>query len=118
MPYSSKAARTCQIIPFQMEILSRHTDYLSRWLDASMPMGICNADIFSTEEKQAGTSSAYVVIWVRETADPAYKVYSRGNRWIVMDAIRDNTLGSFSSFADALNMIRPVLPREKGIVAA
>ena len=118
MLYSSEASRTCQIIPFQMEILSRHTDYLSRWLDASTPMGICNADIFTTEEKQAGTSSAYVVIWVRETADPAYKIYSRGNRWIVMDAVRDNILGSFAGFADALNMIRPVLPREKGIVAA
>ena len=114
----SETQNTCQIIPFQMEIMCRHRDYLDRWIAASQPMGICDADIFPAEEKQAGVSSGYVLVWVRETSNPAYKVYSRGNRWIVMDAVRDNTLGQFASFADALNMIRPVLPVKQDIVAA
>ncbi|MBO1324170.1 hypothetical protein K2X14_03235 [Acetobacter sp. TBRC 12305] len=118
MLYDSETSGACNIIPFQMEILSRHRDYLSRWVEAGMPMGVSDADIFPAEQKQAGVSSGYVLVWVRETPDPAYKVYSRGNRWVVMDAIRDTALGNFNSFSDALHMIRPVLPREQNIVAA
>ena len=115
---TSSQQHTCQIIPFQMEITSRQQAYLTRWVQAAQPMGICDADVFVSEQKQAGISAGYVVVWVRETPDPAYKIYCHGNRWIVMDAIRDNKLGSFNTFADALNMIRPVMPREQGIVAA
>ena len=118
MTHLTAAPSTCTIIPFQMEVLTRHHEYLSRWVEASLPMGICDADVFSTSEKQSGASSEYIVVWVRETSDPAYKVFSRGNKWVVMDAIRDNQLGQFSSFADALHMIRPVLPRPEKIVAA
>ncbi|QEO18338.1 hypothetical protein [Acetobacter vaccinii] len=118
MANTSATLNVCQVIPFQMEILSRHKDYLMRWLEAGMPMGVSDADIFPAEEKQSGMSSGYVLVWVRETPDPAYKVYSRGNRWFVVDAIRDNVLGNFPSFSGALNMIRPVLTVEKDIVAA
>lgn len=118
MPHLIDATSACKIIPFQMEVLARHREYLSRWVEASLPMGICDADVFSTTEKQSGSSSEYIVVWVRETSDPAYKVFSRGNKWIVMDAIRDNQLGQFASFADAMHMIRPVLPRPEKIVAA
>lgn len=65
----------CKIIPFQMEILSRHREYLSRWVEAGLPMGVCDADVFSASQRQPGLSSEYVVIWVRETPDPAYKVF-------------------------------------------
>ena len=63
-------------------------------------------------------SPGYVLVWVRETQDPAYRGDSRGNRWFVVDAIRDNVLGNFPSFSGALNMIRPVLTVEKDNVAA
>lgn len=115
---TSSQQHTCQIIPFQMEITSRQQAYLTRWVQAAQPMGICDADVFVSEQKQAGVSAGYVVVWVRETPDPAYQIYCHGNRWVVMDAIRDNKLGCFNTFADALNMIRPVMPREQGIVAA
>lgn len=118
MPHLNESLPTCKIIPFQMELLSRHREYLSRWVEAGHPMGVCDADVFSAPERQSGLSSEYVVIWVRETADPAYKIYSRGNKWVVMDAIRENQLGLFASFADALNMVRPVLPLPGKIVAA
>lgn len=118
MPRKNDAPSVSNVVPFQMEILSGHREYLSRWLHAGQPMGVCDADIFSVEQRQAGVSSGYVLIWVRETPDPAYKVYSRGNSWVVMDAIRENVLGQFRSFADALYMVRPVLPRPEKIVAA
>lgn len=118
MLHTNEASSACQILPFQLEILPHHRDYLSRWLEAGLPMGLCDADVFSSTEKRAGSSSEYVVVWVRETADPAYKIFSLGNKWIVVDAIRENSLGQFSSFADALLMIRPVLPRQEKIVAA
>lgn len=118
MPHLTAAPSACKIIPFKMEVLTRHREYLSRWVEAGLPMGVCDADVFTSSEKQSGSSSEYVVVWVRETSDPAYKIFSRGNRWLVVDAIRENLLGQFSSFADALNMIRPVLPRPEKIVAA
>lgn len=118
MPCKNDAPSVSNVIPFQLEILSAHREYLSRWLNAGLPMGVCDADIFSVQQRQAGVSSDYVLIWVRETADPAYKIYSRGISWVVMDAIRENTLGQFRSFADALHMVRPVLPRPEKIVAA
>lgn len=118
MPRKNDAPSVSNVIPFQMEILSHHREYLSRWVSAGHPMGVCDADIFSVEQRQAGVSSGYALIWVRETADPAYKIYSRGNSWVVMDAIRETVLGQFRSFADALHMVRPVLPRPEKIVAA
>ncbi|GAL96813.1 hypothetical protein FOH24_09300 [Acetobacter tropicalis] len=118
MLHMNETPSVCKIIPFQMEILSRHREYLSRWIEAGLPMGVCDADVFSASQREPGLSSEYVVIWVRETPDPAYKVFSRGNKWIVVDAVREHQLGQFSSFADALNMVRPVLPRPEKIVAA
>lgn len=115
---TTETPSTCKIIPFQMEILSRHREYLSRWVEAGLPMGVCDADVFGSSDREPGHSSEYIVIWVRETADPAYKIFSRGNKWILVDAIREHQLGQFASFADALNMVRPVLPLPEKIVAA
>ena len=72
MANTSATLNVCQVIPFQMEILSRHKDYLMRWLEAGMPMGVSDAEILTAEEKHSRLSSRYSLVRVRVTPDTAY----------------------------------------------
>ncbi|QDH17651.1 hypothetical protein [Swingsia samuiensis] len=99
------------IIPLRQSVLPRHREYLSRWLEAGTRMGLFDAEIVETD-KSVDHSKAidYVLVWVRENPDPAYLLRPQGMRWILVDQLRDNELGSYASFEHALHTIRPVLP--------
>lgn len=102
------------VIPLRALFLPRHHESLARWLAASAPMGVCDAEV-STGSAPASPTAAHpvehVVVWVRESADPAYLIRPLGLRWAVIDPQRNYELGRHSSFEAALNAIRPVLPR-------
>ncbi|MCH4024559.1 MAG: hypothetical protein LKH33_11815 [Acetobacter sp.] len=105
------------VVPFRLSVLPRHKEYLGKWLDAGLPMGICDADI--CQEMFSETQhSDQVMIWVRETSAPAYTIHPEGTKWIVVDAIRGRELTRQASFEDALHFVRPVLPRHSKIAAA
>lgn len=105
------------VVPFRMGILPRHREYLAHWLNAGLCMGLCDADICRDEEA-SHAEAEQILVWVRENADPAYIVRPEGNRWVVVDAIRDRELSRQSSFDLALNFIRPVLPVQGKVAAA
>ncbi|MDG6095493.1 hypothetical protein LOC54_10325 [Acetobacter sp. AN02] len=105
------------VVPFRLSFLPRHREYLSRWLTAGLPMGLCDADI-GADPGSSAQDPDIVMVWVRETADPAYTVRPQGTRWVVADAIRNRELSREGSFEAALNFIRPVLPVPEVTVAA
>jgi len=100
------------VIPLRMSVLQRHREYLMRWLDAGARMGLCDADVCRDENGMA----EQILVWVRENADPAYRVRPEGMRWVLTDHLRDHRLGTFEDFESALQAIRPVLP--VGAIAA
>jgi hypothetical protein len=69
-------------------------------------MGLHDADV-SYWTPVGERHEGYVLIWVRENADPAYRVIPSGARWKVIDHLRNHTLGRFASFEAALHFIRP-----------
>lgn len=102
------------VVPLRALFLPRHHESLARWLTASAPMGVSDAEV-ATAAAPASPSAPHavehVLIWVRESADPAYMIRPRGLRWAVIDHQRNYELGRHSSFEAALNAVRPVLPR-------
>lgn len=108
---SVKTPATGTVVPFRQKLLPRHQQYLAQWLQASEKMGILDASI---ENNPLSSKSAHndqiVVIWVRENADPAYIIRPQGHVWCLIDCLRDNELGRFTSLSMALYTIRPVLP--------
>ena len=98
------------VVSLRLNFLPRHREHLQRWLQAAASMGICDADVSPRPTAQRDTVMLeHVLIWVRETADPAYMIRPQGMRWLVIDHVRNHKLGSFSSFEAALHCIRPVL---------
>ena len=105
------------VIPFRAGFLPRHREYLSRWLEAGLSMGLFDADIEMDRHAKASESVSYVLVWVRENADPAYMVRPQGNRWLLIDQLRGHSLGVYTSFEHALHTIRPVLPLSETVAA-
>jgi len=105
------------VVPLRQDLLPRHREFLARWLEAGLCMGLCDADICEDGRNEVGSVIHHVLVWVRENADPAYMIRPRGMRWVLIDHLRDHEIGSYGSFETALNTIRPVLPA-KAIVAA
>ncbi|WP_173569854.1 hypothetical protein [Acetobacter conturbans] len=105
------------VIPFRMAILPRHKEYLGRWLEAGMRMGLCDAEI-CIDDEASYADAEQVLVWVRENASPAYLIHPEGNRWVVVDALRDNVLSVEHSFELALDFIRPALPVQGSVAAA
>jgi hypothetical protein len=95
------------VVPFRVNVLPRHLSLLQKWLAAGRRMGLCDASLCRASEY--GPRHPYVLVWVRENADPAYMVFSEGRRWVVTDHLRQNELTRVGSFEEALHFIRPVL---------
>jgi hypothetical protein len=108
---------TCagNVVPIRLRLGQRHGAYLCRWLEAGQRMGLHDAEItYSTPD--GACAEGLVLIWVRESPDPAYRVVPEQMRWLVIDNLRDHALGRFTTFEAALNFIRPVIA--SAIVAA
>lgn len=100
------------VIAFHMRVLPRHVAVLTRWLQAGRSMGLCDASAFQSRRGDVAgiePNTDYILVWVRENADPAYMVTPAGSHWTVSDCVRQQVLGRLRSFEDALNFIRPVL---------
>lgn len=97
------------VVPMQLRFLPEHRAYLTRWLNAGMAMGLCDADVSPRTPIDSAVLLEHVVVWVRETANPAYLIRPDGMCWLVIDYVRNHKLGSFPSFQAALYRIRPVL---------
>jgi hypothetical protein len=106
-----EAAVVTNIVPLHPRVMPRHTALLARWLAAGQRMGLCNAQAFYPGKSERDRRD-YVLVWVRENADPAYMVHPEGAGWVVTDMVRQKLLVRLSSFGAALNFIRPVLPLE------
>ena len=103
------------VVPLRQRIMPRHTELLTRWLEAGRRMGLCDASAFSPERVGGlteGPRQDYVLVWVREVIDPAYMVMAEGVHWVVVDAVRQLTMARLASFEAALTFIRPVLSLE------
>lgn len=96
------------VVPFRLSVLPRHLALLEQWLSAGRCMGLCDASLY--EPGSEGPKTHYVLVWVRENADPAYMVVPDGARWCVTDYLRERTLARVRTFEEALQFIRPVLP--------
>jgi hypothetical protein len=95
------------VVVLRQRLLGHHIEVLQRWLEAGRCMGLCDASAC-----QAGPGRIepdYVLVWVRENADPAYMITPEGMRWRVTDSIRGEVLANHASFEAALHSIRPVL---------
>jgi hypothetical protein len=97
------------VVPLRLRFLPRHREYLMRWLQAGTSMGLCDVDVSPRAPTDSAVVLDHVSIWVRENADPAYVIRPDGMRWMVVDHLRNHTLGSFASFEAALACVRPVL---------
>lgn len=96
------------VVPIKLCVTQRHRAYLFRWLEAGERMGLHDAEIaYCTPDRDC--PDGIVLIWVRESPDPAYRLLPDRMRWLVMDHLRDHPLGRFSSFEAALHFIRPVI---------
>ena len=103
---SEEIAFTPNVLPFRVRLTERHHTHLLRWLEAGKRMGLHDVEIaYRTPEGEP--HDGYVLIWVRENADPAYRVIPSGARWMVIDHLRSHTLGRFADFEAALHFIRP-----------
>jgi hypothetical protein len=98
------------IVYLYQRVTLRHTELLARWLQAGRRMGLCNAEAFHPGRHDRQRD--YILVWVRENADPAYMVHAEGTGWVVTDTVRQAELAQLSSFEAALHFIRPVLPFE------
>ncbi|GBR13221.1 MULTISPECIES: hypothetical protein [Asaia] len=116
-PKNETPAPLSNVIPLRFNVLPRHREYLSQWLQAGLAMGLCDADIETECFEGRDEAVAHILIWVRENADPAYMIKPRGLRWVLIDHIREHELGVYASLELALHTVRPVLPL-KSIAAA
>lgn len=106
------------VVSLRLSFLPRHREYLMRWLQAGACMGLCDADVTPRATPQRdNVVLEHVLVWVRESADPAYMVRPEGMRWLVIDHVRNHKLGSFASFEAALHCIRPVLSPNTTVAA-
>jgi hypothetical protein len=96
------------VVGFRLSILPRHVVLLHKWLKAGRQMGLSDGSVYPPED--GGPSTEFVLIWVRENADPAYMIAPEGTQWIVTDYVRNRRLARTRGFEEALNAIRPVLP--------
>src|SRR5260370_19125109 len=103
---SDEIAFTANVVPFRLRVTERHHSNLLRWLEAGSRMGLHDAEVVY-RTPQGGRHDGYVLIWVRENPDPAYRVVPIGIRWSVIDHLRNRTLGRFATFEAALDFIRP-----------
>ena len=103
------------VICFHYRITERHRAYLMSWLKAGQRMGLHDADIAPPVPLDPKQHAGYVLIWVRENPDPAYRVVPEGRTWVVIDELRNHRLGKFPSFTGALHFIRPALGVESAI---
>lgn len=106
-----EATVATNVVPLHPRVMPRHTALLARWLAAGQRMGLCNAQAFYPGKSEPQQRD-YVLVWVRENADPAYMVHPEGTVWVVTDMVRQMVLVRLSTFGAALNFIRPVLPLE------
>jgi hypothetical protein len=97
------------VVDFRLRVLPRHMELVARWLEAGRVMGLCDAQPYRCDPRRPGPAE-HVVVWVRESADPAYMVAADGLHWTVTDCVRDLPLARLRSFEEALHFIRPVLP--------
>ena len=95
------------VVVLRQRVMVHHRAVLRRWLEAGRCMGLCDASAYPRVPGEIETD--YVLVWVRENADPAYMVTPDGMRWRVQDCIRGELLGRHPSFEAALHSIRPVL---------
>ncbi len=105
------------VIMLHQRFMPRHAELLARWLEAGRRMGLCDASTFAPDPIEGEPADIlppkdYVLVWVRENIDPAYMVIPDRADWVVVDAVRQQNLARVSSFAAALQFIRPVLPLE------
>jgi hypothetical protein len=107
--FAAEPVMAANVIPLRQRVTARHNALLARWLAAGERMGLCDAQAFRQDAPRQGD---YVLVWVRENPSPAYMVEPVGMRWVVTDLLRDQELARLSSFAVALNFIRPVLSVE------
>jgi hypothetical protein len=100
--------RAANVLDLRMRVLPRHLEMVARWLEAGRVMGLCDAAPFRPDPERPGCPE-YVLVWVRESADPAYMISAEGMHWTVTDSVRDQLLVRVRSFEEALHFIRPVL---------
>lgn len=101
------APAAANVVPIRLRVTQRHRAYLYRWLKAGQRMGLHDVEI--AHHTPEGTyPGGLVLIWVRESPDPAYRLMPDHMRWLVVDNLRDHALGRFSTFEAALQFIRPV----------
>jgi hypothetical protein len=98
------------VTALRQRIMPYHTGLLARWLDAGRRMGLCDAAAFTPRPGEP--PGDYVLVWVRENPDPAYKISPEAMQWVVTDCVRNTILSRQRSFAAALNFVRPVLSLE------
>ncbi|GBR53318.1 hypothetical protein AA106555_1253 [Neokomagataea thailandica NBRC 106555] len=112
--FSPQVAECSNIVPLRQGVLPRHREYLSRWLEAGLRMGLFDAEITTTSQRgethESSAAIEHILVWVRENPQPAYMLRPQGMHWVLIDQLREHKLGSYSSFEVALNTIRPVLP--------
>ena len=83
------------VICFHYRITERHRAYLMSWLKAGQRMGLHDADIAPPVPLDPKQHAGYVLIWVRENPDPAYRVVPEARTWTVIDELRNHRLGKF-----------------------
>jgi hypothetical protein len=99
---SASEPRGDNVVPIRLKLLPRHREHLRRWLKAGSRMGLLDAGF-------EGDDGQDVLIWVRESAEPAYLVRAERMNWVVLDGAGTHRLGAFRAFEAALHCIRPVL---------
>lgn len=113
-PTLPQATSLTNVVPLRQGVLPRHREYLSRWLEAGLCMGLFDAEIATPLHRHTVLSDEtpieHVLVWVRENPNPAYMLKPQGMRWVLIDHLRSHELGHYASFEVALNTIRPVLP--------
>src|SRR5260370_13394892 len=103
---SDEIAFTANVVPFRLRVTKRHHSNLLRWLEGGTRMGLHDAEV-SYRTPDGERHDGYVLIWVRENPDPAYRVVPVGTQWSVIDHLRNRTLRRFATFEAALHFIRP-----------
>lgn len=96
------------VVLFRPVVTDQHRDYLERWMRAGRRMGLHDSQIYQGRSRDEPQGD-YIVVWVRENADPAYVIAAAGATWVVTDTIHDVALGTFCTIQTALQFIRPVL---------
>lgn len=105
----SQQSKKTNVLLLRQRIMPQHRMLLAKWLEAGRCMGLCDA--WAYVPVRGETHTDYVLVWVRENADPAYMVAPEGMHWVVTDCVRQHTLARPGTFEAALQLIRPVLRR-------